>query len=562
MAETEYDQAMQRLGSAREERDRYMDDWRNSSDFVLGIRPDFLTERDQRNKRDRNPNLLNEIALESNQVLASGMMAGITSPARPWFKLTLNNPDMAEFRTIKDWLGQVELILQTIFNRSNFYRSMNDLYFDLGAYGITAMGAYKHFENVLRTENYSAGSYMVSKNGEREIDSLYREFSLTVGEIVAKFGYQTVSKTVQSLFDNNSLNTSVPLIHMIEPNYLQRKFRSPLSRDMNYTSTYWEKESDQGSARKPLSQLGFMEKPFMAPRWSVNGDETYSSMYPAFNTMGTNKALQAEELDLATAIEKMHNPPTIADASLENNGVDLVAGGVTYSPNMNMTGKPSVQSVYDIRFDINGLMVAIDKKEDRIRRQFFSDLFLMLSNMDRANITATEIIERKEEKLLMLGPVLERLNNELLDPIIDRTFEIASRAGILPPPPPELPAGMQIKVEYVSVLAQAQRAIATGSVEATAAFTLNLAEANPSVLDKLNFDEMVDEYALAKGASPKIIRTDREVAAIRADRQEKQQAALQQQVSAQAADTAKTLSETETEEGNALDGVTGAIQGG
>jgi hypothetical protein len=157
--------------------------------------------------------------------------------------------------------------------------------------------------------------------------------------------------------------------------------------------------------------------------------------------------------------------------------------------------------------------------------------------------------------------VLQRLNNEALDPIIDRVFSICNRVGILPPPPQELPADTQIKVEYISVLAQAQKAISTSATESTARFVGGLAQLNPDIVDKFNFDEAVEEYADSKGTAPKIIRTDKEVKEIRARRQAAQQAAQQNAQAAEMVNSAKTLSETETPEGNALDALSQAISG-
>lgn len=546
-------QVMQRLESLRQDRDEYMDEWRDSADFVLGVIPRSLMNSSgltsERKLRSRNEYLLNETAQWSLNVMASGMMAGITSPARKWFELTTPDPDLSEYSPVKEWLSEVQRIMMSVYARTNFYQSMNSLYVDLGLYGQGVVTAYEDFNDVVRFTNIPCGSYMLGRNGNGETDRLYAETALTVREAYTKFGYDALSTAHQKMYDDSEWESLIQICHAIEPNDA-RQSGSPLAKDMPYRSIYYDKDNENHPA---LRQSGFQTKPFFAPRWFLIGEDTYSTTYPSFSAMGTNKSLQVEEMDKAVAIEKMHNPPLIGDAQLQNGGLDLIAGGVSFAPNMAAMGKPSLQSVYDVNMNISPLLQDIESKERRIKEAYFADLFLMVSNMDRAQITATEIAERKEEKLLMLGTVLERLNNELLDPVIDRTFEICMRKGMFPPPPPELQDGMKLSVEYISVLAQAQKAISTNSIDVTAAFVGQLAQFNPDVLDKVDFDEMVDQYAKAKGTPPSIIRSIDDVAAVRQQRAEAQAAAQQQEQAMMAAQNAKTMSDTKLDENTALD---------
>ena len=163
----------------------------------------------------------------------------------------------------------------------------------------------------------------------------------------------------------------------------------------------------------------------------------------------------------------------------------------------------------------------------------------MMQGDTRSGITATEVAERHEEKLLMLGPVLERLHNELLGPLIDTTFDMAERAGILPDAPPEL-EGMELNVEFISVLAQAQRAVATQGMDRLIGTVGGLAQLKPDVLDKIDFDQVVDDLGGALGVNPKIIVPDNVVAALREQRAQVAQA--QQAAAAMPAvvDAAKT----------------------
>lgn len=543
-----------RWETLKKERSYYIDEWRDMSDFVLGARGRWLLGKGQKISDRRNPQLYNEEAKYSCNTLASGMMAGITSPARPWFKLGTPDPELMEYGPVKTWLDDVEKLLLLIFARSNFYNSVHSLYKELGAFGIGCMGMYEDFNNVIRCEPYTIGSYCIAQNGQRVVDTFYREYQQSVEQVVGTFGIDNVSRSVKDLYAKGQYDSPVDIIHAIEPNK-DRNLDSPLAKDMPFTSVYFEKGQNGDN---PLAIMGFEENPIMSPRWEVVGEDVYASSYPGIDSIGTNKSLQVEEMDKAVAIEKMHNPPLVGDSAINGGELDLIAGGVTYVPNMAATGKPGLQSVYDVNLRINDLKEDIMVKESRIQRAFYADLFLMVTEMDRAQITATEILERREEKMLMLGPVLERLNNELLDPAIDRVFSIAQRKGIIPEPPQEL-QGMDLKVEYISVLAQAQKAVSTASMESTAAFAMNLATISPDAMDKIDTDQMIDEHARAKGAPPKTIRSDEDANAIREQRA--QQMAMQQAVeqAGQAAQAAKTLSETDTTADNALTQLSGAM---
>ena len=175
-------------------------------------------------------------------------------------------------------------------------------------------------------------------------------------------------------------------------------------------------------------------------------------------------------------------------------------------------------------------------------------------------MTATEVAERHEEKLLMLGPVLERLHNELLSPLIDMTFTRMVEAGVLLPPPPEL-QGMELSVEFVSMLAQAQRAIGTNSVDRFVGNLGVVANMKPDVLDKFNGDAWVDAYADMLGVDPNMLVGGEQVAMIRENRNialaaKEQQAAIHQQ-----ALIAKDLSQAQTTEPSALTNVIDMFSG-
>lgn len=242
---------------------------------------------------------------------------------------------------------------------------------------------------------------------------------------------------------------------------------------------------------------------------------------------------------LAQAIDKMVNPPMVASVDMMNKPVSLLPGGVTYVANAAESGfKP----VFSPNIPVQEMTANIQDVRKRVEQTFFNDLFMMISNLDTVR-TATEIDARREEKLVQLGPVLERFQNEGLQPDIDRVFAIMMRRGLLPPAPPAL-AGVDLKVTYQSSLIQMQRAAQTGSIERLWATVGNLAGAVPDVLDLINYDEGVDDYAQMLGVTPRMMQSKEAVAAIRAARAKQQETMAQAQAAASAAQGAKVMSQT------------------
>jgi hypothetical protein len=252
----------------------------------------------------------------------------------------------------------------------------------------------------------------------------------------------------------------------------------------------------------------------------------------------------------AQALDKHVNPPMVADVSLKNEPASLLPGGITYVNQV--ANGVGFKPVYEVAPDFSGLVVDIKEVQSRIKETFFNDLFMMISQLDTVR-TATEIDARREEKLIQLGPVLERFENEALDPIIDRTFNIMLRAGILPPLPQALQGGKHIKTEYESMLAQAQRSAQTAGIERFAGFVGNIAGAHPEALDLVDFDDLIRDYNDLLGNSVTILNPQDQVNKIRKARaqQTAQQQNMQQNMAA--VQGANTLSQTDVGGGmNAL----------
>lgn len=546
------DRLYTRWGALKSERSTWWSHWSEISNFVLPRSGRFFIQ-DRNRGQKRHNNIYDNTGTKALRVLAAGMMAGMTSPARPWFRLATPDADLNKSPAVKLWLSQVTRLMLDIFGKSNTYRALHSGYEELGAFGTMSSIVMPDFKNVIHQYPLTTGEFCIAQNWKGNVVTLYREFQKTVGEMVTEFGRDKCSTTVQNLWDRGSLDQWVTIIHAIEP----RTDRDTTKRDslnMAWKSVYFELN---GAKDRYLSESGFKNFPAIAARWATTGGDIYGNS-PGMDALGDIKQLQHEQMRKAQAIDYMTKPPLQVPASMKGRDVDTLPGGITYVDQAGPAG--GMRTAFDTRLDLSHLLGDIQDVRERIRSAFSADLFLMLANSTNTNMTATEVAERHEEKLLMLGPVLERLHSEMLDPLIEATFEHMLAAHIVPPPPPEL-HGMDLNVEFVSMLAQAQRAIATNSVDRFVGNLGQVAQFKPDVLDKFDSDVWADKYSDMLGVDPEFVVPSDKVALIRSQRAQAQAQAQKVAQAEQAASAAQKLGTVQTPSGNAANDVMQAFSG-
>lgn len=562
------DKLFNMLATLRNERSSFKSHWRDLADYILPRRQRFFLSDVNRGER-KNLKIYDTTATFSARTLKSGMMAGITSPARPWFRLSTPDPDLADTQAVKEWLHEVTSRMRTIFLKSNLYQTLPTIYGDIGVFGTGCMMIREDSESVIRFEDYPIGSYMIANDEKGRIRVWCREYRMTVRQVVEEYGRQengeidwtNISQFVQDAWMNGRQESWVDLLHFVypndeyEPDMLDARFKK-------YRSVHYEYGSDAKGPRtdKTLRDSGFDYFPLMVPRWDVTGEDVYGTASPGMDTLGDVKQLQTGQKRLAQAIDKMVNPPMKGPPGLRAHNPSLVAGDITYFTDDKENGLRPIHEVDPRILDLKELQ---EETRGRIRRGFYEDLFLMLATSDRRQITAREIEERHEEKLLALGPTLEQLNQSLLDPLIDTTYAIMEAQGLIPEPPEEL-EGIELKVEYVSIMAQAQKLVGISGLERFTGFVTNLSGAiqDPSLLDKVNFDEVISEHHDAVGLTPKIIRSDEEANQIRDNRARAQQAQAQAEQIKNATGAVKDLAGAKLEDDSALNRLLGVANAG
>ena len=512
--------------------------------------------------RKRNNNIIDNTATQAMRTLGAGLMSGMTSPARPWFRFGTPDRDMMDRDDVKVYMADVENICRAILHKSNFYNTAYTVYTELGSFGTAPLYRQKSFDSVIRFRPFTAGEYVIAENHFGQVDTVGRNFTMTVAQIVGKFVIQTngrfdwkgVSRATKNLWDRKNFDELVPIIHLIEPRHMsERDTTKPDALNMAFKSVYFEEGAEGDDL---LFEGGYETLPCYVPRWDVLNGEIYGRS-PGMDCLGDIKQLQHQQKRKAQAIDKMVNPPMTAPTSLRGKPSTVLPGGTTYlDPTQ---GGQGFAPAYTVQPRLNEMLMDINEVQERIQRGFYADLFAMMINSDRRQMTATEVAERHEEKLVLLGPVLQRLNVELLDPLLDDVFSFAQEAGLLPEPP-EVLADVDLRIEYISLLAQAQQAVGASAIERTVSFAGNMVAVFPDIVDNINSDKALRDYGEIVGVAPDMMNDSDTVQEMRDAREQQQQQQQQMEQAGQMAQGAKVLSEADTQNPNALTDLLGGGQ--
>ncbi len=511
-----------------------------------------------------NKKLLNTSPVIAARTLAAGMQGGMTSPARNWFNLRvpkthnsfqtiiengkLQQDDMQKEQRdheVLTYIDQVSERMRIIFQNSNFYNVMFQAYQQLGVFGSACVLEEANLDGFYFT-CMPVGSYVFDVNAKGHVDTLIRKIWLDSRQLIVEFGEDVLPESLRS---EKSLKNKqkFEVYHAILPNMHCTK---------KYLSLYYMNRKDTDGNFILLRESYFDSQPFFGVRWDVQAGDIYGKS-PAMDVLGSAMLLQAVEMDTAEGIHKQINPPVNAPAELQAIGVDLSAGAVNFVSN-NLGTHLGVAPTLQVQPDVNAALLYIQKIENEIQTGMYNDLFRMLIGSDRRQITATEIASKEQEKLILIGPVLERLQDELFNPLIKRTFELMEKYNALPELPKTLES-QSLKVEFVSTLAQAQKIVSTSSIEQLLAFTASFAQMKPEVLDALNSDVLLQKYADYLGTDASLLLSQEKINRIREERKIRENDVLAKDAVNNLAQVANTLSKTSLNEGNALDMLLGGL---
>ena len=493
--------------------------------------------------------LYDTTAIRALGTLAAGIQGGFASEQREWFKLGTHDPALNNSKPVRIYLDEVANRMRSVFARSGFYKSSHHTVKEAAGFGTGCMMALEDFDTAILFRPLTYGEYLLSTDHRGKVNTFSRKFWMRSGQMVDQFGRDHVSQAVRNSVDSGNTSNKREILHIIEPN--NDKFDDPRFMGRPFREIYMEWKGDSDAA---LSMSGYHEFPVIAPRWFIVGNEVYGRGQ-GDEVLPATQELQKLKESLLEGIDKTLRPPLVSNGDNNDLVINSFPDGITYTNSQaNVgTGGRLIEPLYAVNFDLNGVRAEIDDARNEVGQGMFTDLFRMLSSSSGSpQKTAREVAELHEEKLMLLGPIAHSLNTELFNPTIDRTFGVMERAGLLPEPPEEL-EGVELKVEYISILAQAMKLAGVTNIEQFAGFVGSVASIRPQVVEKVDFDQMIDDYGDGLSIPPEIIietKALEEQRAAEAQRQQLEQAGL-------ALDTistsAKTLSEAELNNGSALD---------
>ena len=573
---TELEMARQLFDDLERARSTMVPWWRDLSRFFAPRAQRIDVQAENRGNL-LNRHIVDERAVFARRTLAAGLHWGVTNPSREWMQLTVPDPDLAELAAVKEWLFTVNSRMFTVLGRSNFYHAQAGANEDWITYATSAYLVEEDERDIIRCVLFPVGSYAIGDDARGEVTSFSRRFQLTVRQLLEQFGrprpdgrvdLSPFSQHVRDCVKRGSLEEKIEVCHLITPNAEFDGVREATAAK-RYASYYWEYgQRPHERAQEFLRKDGYDEWPVIVDRWRRVAGEPWGIDCPAMQVLGTAKSLQLVESKALKLLDKAVDPPLVGPSSLQNKRVSLLPGDVTTDDDRDK----QLRAIHEV--NLAALRAVTEKQVDmrqRIDDAFYVNLMtFVLSLAGKGDRTAREIEEGSQEKYLVLGTVLESKNAEF-SRLVDRVFAIMQRRGLIPEAP-EVLAGVPLKVQYTSIMAQAQQAVGLGNIERFGYWLAEMVKAtgDPSMALKVDLQQMVDEVSVRSGLPPRLVRSDEAVQAIEAAQAEAMQAQQRAEQAALESTAARNLAASDTSGKNALtdllaageNSLAGAVTGG
>jgi len=492
--------------------------WEEVAKFVLPRKDEVYGMVTPGEKKGQN--LYDSTSIHANELLASALHSMLTNPSSVWFGLSTGEKELDGVKEVRQWLQDSTQKMIRVLNASNFQTEIHETYLDLPSVGTTILRIEEDDESVVRFFSSSIYEAYIEENNKGVVDSVYREYEYSLRQIVQEFGEDILSMELKQQYMTDSTK-KYKVIHAVEP---------MANGSDQFASFHALKEQDI-----LLREGKFNENPYAVPRWTKITGEKYGRS-PSMKSLPDIRMLNSMMKTMIRAAQKAADPPLM----IPDNGFLLPVRTQPGGSNIYRAGsKDRIEPlITGGRVDINDTMV--EQARQRIKSAFFID---QLQLQQGPQMTATEVMQRTEENLRMMGPILGRLNNELLKPIIDRVFGVMFRRGLLGDIPEQL-KGKDLEIKYVSQISKAQRSGEADTFTRVIQSVAPIIEMQPQMMENINGDAVLRYHAEIFGLPEEMLRGEEEVENARqaaADQQASQMQAQQENVEA---DTAQKLSNT------------------
>jgi hypothetical protein len=472
-------------------------------------------------------------AIQANRIMAAGLSAYMINSAQRWFELGTKNRDLMENDGNRAYFAKCQDAMYASFQLSNFYQQAHELFLDLGSVGTGCFYEEEDPKTDIRFYARHIREIWIVENEREEVEMVYRRFEFGAWQAVRFFGEKNVGDVILKAIEKKEYKKKFSFLQYVCPRH-ERNVAKRDAKNMPYSSTWICLED-----KRLVKEGGYDEFPYMCPRFYKSSTEAYGYS-PAIECLPDILMLNDVKKTAYEAMELAIYPPFL----MENDGLmstlDLRAGALNYQRNPLSQGEAVKQLTTNN--NINYAIELMKEVKKNVETAFFVDLFLLLTN--NPQMTATEVMERSQEKMLMLSPVLGRLQSEFLNPVIQRTFNILLRRGKIPPPPASL-VNVEYEIVYISPLAKAQRALASKDIQEFMLIMGQMLPFAPDIMDGVDTDKARTVIAKAKGIDADVLREKSAIDAIRAQKAKAQQQAQQLQTFLAMSQTGKNMGDAQ-----------------
>lgn len=487
--------------------------WQEIAYYVVPKKDDVFLQQGNIGGEKKGKRVYDASPIHANELLAAALHGMLTNPAVQWFELSTGNPELDKQDAIKKFLQESVRRIHQMLNNSNFQTEIHEFYLDIGSFGSAVLRMEEDDDFVMQFSSRPIWEHYITENHKGQVDGVYRCLRMTVRQIQQRFG--------EDVFEPHEMhgylktpNKELEIIHAVFPRTdIDRTKKNKKNKPI--ASIYILK-----AKKKLLEESGFNEFPYVVARWSKISGEKYGRS-PAMKAFPDILMINSMMKTIIRGAQKIVDPPLQVPDDGVLGPVRTIPGGTNYyRAGTNDRIEPLTTGARpDIGLDI------LENVRQRIREAFFID---QLQLNEGPQMTATEVLQRTEEKLRMMGPILGRLHFEFLRPLIDRVFAVMLRKGLLPPAPQEL-SGANLEVRFSSMIARAQRSSEADNITRVMGTIAPFIEVDPSVMDNIDLDGMVRHVGNIFNVSHEVFKDVEVVEEVRAQRAAVQEQQLQQQ---------------------------------
>lgn len=539
---------LEELSQLEKRRTNWEDVWTSIQQNVVPRRTGFNTDKPEKGER-HDAIMYDGTPTSALNMMAQSMQGYLLSPSYRWANIRTAIEPLMRNRDVRLWLNQADDILFSLLTRSNFYREMHEYFLDAGSFGTAILyisvdvGTQRLWFSVRHPREI-----YIAENDNEVVDTVFRKTEMSYKQMIEVFGKENVHEDIIRQADDNKYETSF-VLHAVKPN---PNYNPNLEDNLSQQFISWYVDVEN---IKVMTTKGYHENPYAVWRFYKNSDEEYGRS-PAWDALPDILSIHQYAKTNQNSAQMLTNPPL--DIPDERKNLLYKPGAHNYYE--------GVDRVVRLLPTSTGYYIGFDREQyvrEAIERSFYVPFFLMMANAEK-EMTATEIMRRQEEKAVILGPMITGLNHDTLDPMFDRIFGIAYRAGWLPPVPPMLlHYGGKLEIDYMGPLAQAQRRhFQSEPFRSGMAELAGVAQFSPGVVDNFNWDYVGREIARSNGWPEESLHSERIVAQVRKMKQQMEQEARQAQLLESAGKSLPALNE-QVQAGSMLENLAAAgVTGG